>query len=251
MAEFTPKDVSLFDYTLKGSQLEELRRAAEQESRPLIDRNTDVLNGLSGSDYDAESIAVDYNAFPEVYDALVQQVIGEASERSEDGALKVKKDLIFDAVMKMVRERLAYSLEGVAAMYEEAGAQKGVPIALSRYLERGIGVCRHQALLTAALLELLKKKGIVGGSARLNRSRQWTQAGEPGGHAWVRYTNSAGEVWILDVTNNFVGTLEQAKKLEKGWNYLLPEDMVQDAIELGAPVARKLIDSSDIPLIRR
>ncbi|EKD64692.1 MAG: hypothetical protein ACD_50C00323G0007, partial [uncultured bacterium] len=84
-----------------------------------------------------------------------------------------------------------------------------------------------QALLAGYLLEKLTQEGILGGKVSVDRNFIEGR----GGHAWVRYTNSREEVFILDPAQDYKGTLKDAPK--NGWDYRRPEDSA-------GPVVNKL-----------
>ncbi|MBU0576352.1 hypothetical protein KJ654_01680 [Patescibacteria group bacterium] len=85
----------------------------------------------------------------------------------------------------------------------------------------GGGVCRHQALLAGYLLEKLINDDYLQGKVSVDRNSL------PGknGHAWVRYTNSRGIVFILDPTNKYKDRLENASN-KKPWRYERPSDRI-------------------------
>ncbi|MGH7240061.1 MAG: hypothetical protein ACREHG_08350, partial [Candidatus Saccharimonadales bacterium] len=68
------------------------------------------------------------------------------------------------------------------------------------------------------------QQGVVRGRTSVERGVQWPEDGDPGGHSWVRYTNSRDEVYILDLAQDFIGTLDEAMQRPKGWNYLRPDE---------------------------
>ncbi|MEK6890968.1 MAG: hypothetical protein AABX03_02425 [Nanoarchaeota archaeon] len=89
---------------------------------------------------------------------------------------------------------------------------------LDRFIENRVGVCRHYALACGVLLELFKKNGNIFGTPSIDRSTTFE-----GAHAWCRYTGSCGEVRILDVMQNFFGSIQEAES-EGRWDYRRPED---------------------------
>lgn len=242
MAEFKPDDQSTMDYTANAEQVAELRRQAELTGRHLIGRDTDVLNGVYGGAYGGEAIVVDYNSEPGLFDGLVEEVKRRASEPRPDGTSGIAKDLILHAVFDVTRQTMKYSMADVDEILRLVGGRDHRKIGLSAYIDRGVGVCRHQALLAASMLEILRNQGFVGGRASVERSMQWPEQGDSGGHSWVRYTSSTGEVYILDPAQDFIGTLRESRSRDKGWNYLRPEDKAEEA-----KPEPKLITEADIP----
>jgi len=136
----------------------------------------------------------------------------------ENGDLK--RDRILNAVYETVSEALPVQDENaVRDLIEKYELRNDVMVPLDFFLERGIGICRHSALACGALLELLKKDGIIRGKASIDRN----SISRVGGHAWCRYTSFNGKVFILDVTLEYLGTLSNASKKGR-WNYRRAED---------------------------
>jgi hypothetical protein len=249
MSENTPRDHSSWDYTLRAVEEPELRRQAELTGRHLISRDTDVLNGVYGGAYGGEAIVVDYNKDPAIYDELIEEVKRRASEPRPDGSSLVNKQYVLKSIFDITREKMQYSQAKVDEIFSRSGSRDHKKIGLSVYIDWHAGVCRHQALLAASLLEILQNQGLLGGRASMERSQQWPEGGDPSGHSWVRYTNSAGEVYILDPAQDFFGTLKESRSRKMGWNYLRPDDK-PDQTETTLTDTRqqpKLITSEDIP----
>ena len=61
---------------------------------------------------------------------------------------------------------------------------------------------------------MFRNDGHIHGRMSVDRN-----ATELGGHAWCRYTNDSGEIYVLDVAYEFAGLIEKGK-----WNYKRPED---------------------------
>jgi|TARA_B100002003_G_C14024257_1_gene493891 hypothetical protein len=143
-------------------------------------------------------------------------------ERVKDESLEngvFKKGRILGAVYQAVKESMPrQDYEAVKEIIHKYGVQEDGKVLLGLFIREGVGVCRHDALACAALLERFKEEGIVKGRASLDRNSNYL-----GGHAWCRYTNSGGEVFILDVAQNFLGRLEESLN-EDRWAYQRPED---------------------------
>ncbi|MCK4826180.1 hypothetical protein KA005_61120, partial [bacterium] len=90
-------------------------------------------------------------------------------------------------------------------------------VMLDQFLRYGVGVCRHSALTAGLLLELLIKEKYLDGQVSVDRNTV------EGGHAWARYTNTKGTVYIIDITQEFFGTLDEAVVNGK-WDYSREED---------------------------
>jgi hypothetical protein len=91
-------------------------------------------------------------------------------------------------------------------------------IGLSEYVEAGGGVCRHQCLLAAFLMESLVEKGILLGQAGVERNHD---VDANGAHAWAVFKAMDGQSYVIDPAQNYVGTKMQAR-LQGRWKYDLP-----------------------------
>jgi hypothetical protein len=134
---------------------------------------------------------------------------------------KIDKSKILGNVYDVVKEAFPnQDMEKVNAIYDFYRVWGDGLISLDIFIENGTGVCIHQALTVAAVLESLKEKGVVGGRPSVDRNSGYSN-GKNYGHAWVRYTNSAGEIFIIDTALEFKGSLKKAIEFGK-WNYLRP-----------------------------
>jgi len=129
--------------------------------------------------------------------------------------------VILDEVFQYVGEKLPYNLDFVKTF--ASNCEPGTKVALEVYIENQAGVCRHQSLLAGYLLEKLVNDNVLHGKVSVERN---FIPGE-GGHSWVRYTNSAGDVYILDPAQHFIGTLEEAKR-GACWDYRRPKEVERD-----------------------
>jgi hypothetical protein len=125
------------------------------------------------------------------------------------------KGLILNAVYETVKESMNYDKKAVNALVDSVNCKKDRKIALDMFLDRNIGVCRQMALACGVLLELFRKDGYIRGNASIDRNTD-----VPGGHAWCRYTNLGGEVFILDVAQKYIGRMDKAKN----WDYRRPDE---------------------------
>lgn len=208
-----------WSYTQVADDIEAIK-ALMSDDRHRIGRDTSVLNGFYTGEYGGEAIVVNYDAIPEFYEKLADSALDRALK--SDGT--VDKSLVLNSVYELVTEQMPYSLDGVKEVNKKLGVTDFRKVSLSAYASKNTGVCRHQALLVATILEILKNRGVLNGAISVDRNLQWTDEGEQEGHAWARYTSKAGQVFILDVAHQFIGTLEQSQQIESGWNYLRDEE---------------------------
>ncbi len=183
------------------------------QGRPIIHRDSEINGGVYLGQGEREAIIVDFEKHPKL-----RELYSTAKNKATVNGT-IRKDLILQAVFQTVAETMPIQdNDAVERIVRKHGVEKDGKIALDVFLEEHTGVCRHDALASAAILELFKKEGIVNGKPSVDRNSTYL-----GGHAWCRYTNSVGEVFILDVAQGYLGRLEDASKQNK-WAYKRSED---------------------------
>jgi hypothetical protein len=175
-----------------------------------IGQGTDVLNGFYSGINGDETIIIDYDRRSAYYDVFADSVMQTAIERE-----KTDYGNVLTYVCDLVGNTIHYSEEGLLHVNAFYGIDERASTSLSTYIDEGVGVSRHQALLTATIIEILRRRGVVTGVASVERNKYWKENGENGGHVWAQYTDSDGSVLILDVAKNFIGTLDESQ--ERGY----------------------------------
>lgn len=196
------------------------------KGRPSIERDSQIDGGVYHGTYGGEAIVVDTEKYPNEYNKWLDIAKEKASVNGE-----IKKNHILKSTFDTVLEEMPYSKNGVdnllsniAAGRGESKFKDGTKVSLDYFMREHAGVCRHQALVVGTLLEMFKKEGYISGEVSVDRNTNWNPVtDEKGGHAWCRYTNSGGDIFILDVAQKYAGTLEDSKT-EAQWNYLRPEE---------------------------
>lgn len=223
------------DHTLTAKELARMKNVLKDElfaGREIITRHTypidgkvDIRSWVGG----AEAIVVDSKKYPEAYDRLYAKMVGVLGSfyRTQPQDADPLRNTL-GAIFETVRQTINYDKEYVDK-YSDELAQKAPThrkVELSEYLNKGKGVCRHMALAEVWLGGAMEERGLLpkGGifTAEVNQSTKgW------GAHEWARYTAPNGEVYILDVAQNFFGTLEEAAARSEGsqktWEYFLDE----------------------------
>jgi hypothetical protein len=226
-------DPEEWGYTSKAEDVIRLRQELEARRgatavRETIGRDSTIAEGVYEGRYGGEAIVVDYNKDPTLIDQTVDEVLS-ASISAKTG--KVDKNNILGSVFSVVSRRMPYNSEAVDRIFQQdLGGRDGQKVSLSYYIGQGVGECRHQALYAGVVLERIKAMGYLRGTASVDRNM--IKSGPDGkydGHAWVRYTNSGGEVFIIDVAQQQIGTLEDMMKARElnpraVWDYARPED---------------------------
>lgn len=185
---------------LACNRLEDRIRDGLYKGRSLIRQDSVIDGGIYLGAYEREAIVVDSVKYP-----LLVKVYQEAKQRTRNDSGVVCNNLILWMVYSLVQEKLPFNepkVEEIVRQYHVNGDGK---ISLSFFIDKKAGVCRHQALLAAFLLERFKGEGHLHGRVSVDRDST-----SSGAHAWCRYTTSYGRVFILDPAKKFMGDLSEA-----------------------------------------
>ena len=177
---------------------------------------------------------VDPEKYPDQYNRYYDIA---AEKASVDG--KIERSKVLQAVFDTVSSEMEYSQKGVDGVLQVAANQQGVSkfvdgtkLELSSFMHAGVGVCRHQALTCAAILERFKDEGHIRGDISVDRNQKMKNDYQAeGGHAWVRYTSKDGLIQILDVAQGYFDLLKDSDPT-KHWEYMRPQEQ-QRAKSLG------------------
>lgn len=234
MSYFNPEDDPNWSYTEDASQVIALRQAREfttrGESRHSIHRDSPIDGGVYEGSYGGEAIVVDSSKYPEITQPAIDAVMDRI--RRPNG--RIDKSAVLKAVYEVVKDTMQYNQAAVEDIFQDVGkGRDGAKIALDQYILKGVGVCRHQALYAGMLLEHLAKEGIIQGHVSVERNMVLNSKEKDDkydGHSWVRYTNSAGEVFIIDVAQKKIDRLDTLMVArEQGnpdiWDYARKEDI--------------------------
>jgi hypothetical protein len=194
------------------------------QGRPIITGESRISGGVlvvpkvSPDSIGMEATVIDFNK-----DGLLNDLYKRTREGLIDKDPMYKKKVL-DFVYETVLNRIPYDSDRV----EEAEKEfQGKKITLEAFVARagGHGVCRHQALAVGAVLERLFDEGFLGGKVRVKTNFQTGV----GGHAWVEYKNSAGEIIVIDPAQEAIGLKKDLEKKykkkykKKLWDYNVEE----------------------------
>lgn len=188
-------------------------------NHPILGRaSTSVEGGVYMGGSAREAIVVDGKsvAMRQVYEG-VESDLRQSFARNETLPLRG----ILLKVMNRVQEVMPYDGRKTEDISRQHHGDKLV--GLSTYLKERAGVCRHQALMSAYILENLIKDGHMLGAVGVERN---TVEDLGGTHAWAVYktrNNGRDEVIVVDPAQSFVGTKDQAQR-EGRWEYRLASD---------------------------
>ncbi len=165
-----------------------------------------------------EAIVVDGKsvAMKQVYEGVATE-LRQSFQKNE--TLPMQSILL--KVMHRVQEVMPYDGRKTEDISRQHHGDKLV--GLSTYVKERVGVCRHQGLLAAYIIENLIKDGHMLGIVGVERN---TVKDMGGTHAWAVYktsSNEAEEVIVVDPAQSFVGTKAQAQR-EGRWEYRLTTD---------------------------
>ena len=185
----------------------------------IIGRNSQsVAGGVDGTPQ-SQFVVVDDKS------ETVREVVADFMERlggSQRNPATVTPDKVLDFINRYTQKTLRYDLKGVDRLSSPHYGNQGL-IELSEYIERGIGVCRHQALLSALLTEAAIKQGYLVGSVGVERNHDLAA---DGAHAWavLRSDKTRDDDVIIDAAQNYVGSRLNARRDPHRWRYYLPVD---------------------------
>jgi len=157
-----------------------------------------------------ENLLVDFSKDKEL-ESLYFKILTEIKEND------FKKSMAIPIVYALAKSAMSPNNEKVEELLGSKKLSIDELIPLGEFLKKEAGVCRHYALLCAAILERLIDEGHIEGKASVDRNYINNE-----GHAWCRYVNPKGEIIIIDPARDYLGNLEDS--LLSGWNYYRPED---------------------------
>ncbi len=206
------------------------------EGRPIIARDTKLNGGVypvGGTR--GEAIVVDDKEHPKELNQVYEKILEKSLKpRDDEASIKAVKRWVkskfkgveqgqititntLDDVLSVVKKTLRYDLKATKAI-----AVDSQEVALNEYIHKGVGVCRTQGVLSAYIVEKMINEGRLEGTVSIDRNTGKTFDGVAGGHAWARYRDAEGTVYIIDPAQGFVGRLQDAT--DRNWDYRRTED---------------------------
>jgi len=183
------------------------------QGRPKIDIDTKIDGGVYLGVNPREALVVDFDN-----SNCLRTLFNVACSRANDGKIgEVYEHL--QSVYQITRE--AFPLGGekrVNEFIKERGFEDNVKVNLDVFIANGIGVCRHMALTSGVLLEKFIDMGFIDGKVSVDRNETIFER-----HAWARYTESNGNVTIVDPALSYFGK-PLTPTLRHRWDYRRHED---------------------------
>lgn len=191
---------------------DELAPYGYYHNHPIIGRDSvTVRDGVYGTAF-SEQVVVDDKS--DILKNAVQEFLLTLSDAPSP---TTESRQTLHAVEQQVSRVLRYDFEKTEKMCEPYGEDEKL-IDLSEFVTQGIGVCRHQALLSALYIEAAIQRGhLRSGAVSVERNTDI----ERGSHAWAVYRSGEGD-FIIDAAQHFVGTRQQALR-EGRWRYIVVE----------------------------
>lgn len=223
------------NHAIDAGLLRRMQEYAESKgSRHSIGKDTPIDGGVYEADPEIgmEAILVNKETYPVGYNRAMKQVLQIMTTKHG-----IEKRYALHAVYTVVDAMLQYdnnATEELMNVYS-GGLKNNTIIPLDTFITVGYGVCRHQALFVAQLLEGLIGRGVLGGKVSVDRNAIHLPNDEYGGHAWARYTTSDGKVYIIDVAQHKIGLLTdfvaQREAGEEVWDYERLDEKQQRILE--------------------
>ncbi len=203
------------------------RKGDSYLGRSIITQDMDVRGALHYELVSRESVIVDYYENPEVYQEYYDEVLWRIQSTASQEAYPYQ---VADAVFATVASRMCRSEEAARRILQDARKAGRHSIELSTFMREGVGICRHCALVSAALFERLKEECHIDGQISVDKiDRTNTSTGEGEGHSWVRFTPSGGAPWVVDVAGEYSGLLKGSYKVTN-WDYRRHEEKLSTKI---------------------
>lgn len=179
------------------------------KGRLIIGRDTPINGGIYGGAGSREAIVVDdktdggvlVNSYVHLYNQIAN---GHNAQKSEVPIFILK-------AFELVRSMMPYDKDKIQQLISGRGAD--AEMHLSYFIQNRVGICRHQALFVAYLLEKLIQEKKLNGKVSVDRNSSALM----GAHAWARFTTPDKKVFIIDPAQGYVGTLANAP--ESAWFY--------------------------------
>lgn len=213
-----PRDVSPYDYEADYTQhlgvfaqppFTKEAPYGHHDGRHIIGRDCRINGGVYFTGY-GEILVVDDTKYRRelalVYRAILLQICVPFI------AGRLSEQYVMRCVYRTVKQVLRYDLEYSSAL---AWRYDNKRVALNKCLRARRGVCRHQALLAAYVIERLINDGYMRGKVSIDRNRSYR-----GGHAWTRYTAPNGTAYVIDAAQKVCAEMSEAIATT-GWNYRL------------------------------
>lgn len=211
--KFAGRDIISRDTTMGGSKPE-----ATVDIRALSGGGeATVVDAVNAGEIEKQG----YKKLEDRYNEKLQRLRAAEGDLVESGSVA---RLIYDTVRESIGYDSDYA-DSVAAHVRESSTTGTNKVNLGWYLNDGKGVCRHMALAAAWLGGGAAERGELTGrvTAEVNQRLEDNSA-----HEWARFTDSFGEVYIIDPAHGYFGRLKDSLDLtsdeNKRWYYFRDDE---------------------------
>lgn len=190
-------------------------------NRIIIERDSRIAGGVYVGGSGREAIVVDWKQ-PELnklYNNLTR-AIRSSEHKDQNTALAGVFFFVRDAFPNLSESKTDKLIKGLNLRPDKK-------VHIDYFIANGTGVCRHVAACCAVLIERLIDEGYLKGKVSIDRNT----IAQKGAHAWCRFTDSKGEVIILDVMHDYAGRLSKTAA-KANWDYFRPEDQKPSKIRV-------------------
>jgi hypothetical protein len=197
--------------------------------RHIIGEGTSINEGISLGGSAREAIVVEGSKQPALrrtYDRALRRVYDVARTFDANARYYEDNDIycgvqqrVLAPVYQTVLQVMPYSSATVDRL--TIGYENDRKISLGRFVEEAGGVCRHQGLLAAYILERMQDEGELSDNDRVESDRNDVNGSA---HAWARFTSSDGTVYVVDPAQRFFGSIQDAQAYGR-WPYARPGDL--------------------------
>jgi len=205
-------------------------------NRPIIGRDSRINGGVYLGEIEREALVVDWEHSPNIQ-AMYLKILNTCvdwEEYDKTGKMTYHKNDHDDkpgllrAALQIVQEEMSIIDPQMTDVYvERNGWEQDKKVNVDHFVKDGIGVCRHRALVLGVIIERMILEGLLGGKVSIDRNTAEYRRGY-GGHAWIRYTTSSGQINILDPMHGYIGSIVNVKndrlRRKDTWDYLRPSD---------------------------
>ncbi len=183
------------------------------KDRPILGRDSrSVMNGVYLGGSAREAIVVNADSI------LLRAAYRDLKEKIEKQAMHGDIRGMLTAAREMVAKVMPYDGDKVDKISAKYNGDQLVNI--DEYILKKAGVCRHQGLFSAYMIERLINDGYLSGTVGVERN---TVIEHGGSHGWAVFTPAESgdeDKIVVDAAQGFVGTKQRA--LEEGrWRYAL------------------------------
>lgn len=199
------------------------RKYGSLRSKHIIDADTPIAGGLYLGLPAREAIYV--NPESDKLNLIFKSTLSEIRKLKAPLGPALEEQVLRTVASAVKKAFPHHSTKAVIDLRQKHRVAVDQDLDLDFFLNHETGDAEHFALLAGYILERLHKEHESYLSGTVSVDRNWLPGG---GHAWVRYTHSLKDVYILDAFKDFCGRLDSFDKLR--WPYERKEDLKRERV---------------------